>query len=586
TVHFAPNFAVHFAPFYALSDGCFFVSKNFITIFRSEAPNGGRVQMPNGLTTRYTCPGDGKADVVRFDSLGTKGSQYRYIITDDKNNILATPGGDMADLEGAGEGICRVWGVAFNGKFLAKAGQNAATTALATGCFDLSDNFIETIRFKPNGGRVQMPNGMTTRYTCPGDGKADVVRFDSVGASRSKYAYIITDDKNMILGLPAGDMVNLEGAGEGLCRVWGVAYTGNFTGKVGDNAATAALSDECFDLSDNFIETIRFKPNGGRVQMPNGLTTRYTCPGDGKADVVRFDSVGASRSKYAYIITDDKNMILGLPAGDMVNLEGAGEGLCRVWGVAYTGNFTGKVGDNAATAALSDECFDLSDNFIETIRFKPNGGRVTTTNNLTEIITIAGDKIADTIRFASTGASRSLFRYVVTDSDNVILGLPPGNIVDFEGAGVGVCRVWGLSYTGTLALKAGDDIDLKAASDDCFAFSTNFVKVTRNAPAPLNSAPELANFGTAARVSNGKLFATPNPFREAINLNVDWSTETTEANIIVRDLTGRVINTIRTTLYNGQNTVVIDANNWPLGILTLTLYSKSEVISTKIVKVN
>ena len=500
--------------------------------------------------------------------------------------ILGLPAGDMADLEGAGEGLCRVWGVAYTGNFTGKVGDNAATAALSDECFDLSDNFIETIRFKPNGGRVQMPNGQTVRYTCPGDGKLDVVRFDSVGTSRSKYAYIITDDKNMILGLPAGDMADLEGAGEGLCRVWGVAYTGNFTGKVGDNAATVALSDECFDLSDNFIETIRFKPNGGRVQMPNGQTVRYTCPGDGKPDVVRFDSVGTSRSKYAYIITDDKNMILGLPAGDMADLEGAGEGLCRVWGVAYTGNFIGKVGDNAATVALSDECFDLSDNFIETIRFKPNGGRVTTANNLTEIITIAGDKIADTIRFTSTGASRSLFRYVVTDSENVILGLPPGNMVDFEGAGVGVCRVWGLSYTGTLALMLGDDIDLKAASDDCFAFSSNFVKVTRNAPAPLNSTPELSNFGTVARVSNGKLLATPNPFREAINLNVDWNTETTEANIIVRDLTGRVINTIRTTLYNGQNTVGIEANNWPLGILTLTLYAKSEVISTRIVKVN
>jgi hypothetical protein len=564
-----------------LADGCSDLSDNFIVINRFK-PNAGRVQMPNGLTTRYTCPGDGKADVVRFDSVGASLSRYAYVITDDKNVIIGLPGADFANVEGAGEGVCRVWGLAYTGNLSAKLGDNAVQVSLSDGCFDLSDNFIVINRFKPNAGRVQMPNGLTTRYTCPGDGKADLVRFDSVGASLSRYAYVITDDKNVIIGLPGADFANVEGAGEGVCRVWGLAYTGNLSAKLGDNAAQVSLSDDCFDLSDNFIVINRFKPNAGRVQMPNGLTTSYTCPGDGKADLVRFDSVGASKSRYAYVITDDQNVIIGLPGADFANVEGAGEGVCRVWGLAYTGNVIAKLGDNAAQVSLSDDCFDLSDNFIVINRFKPNAGTVSTANNRTEITTIAGDKIADTIRFKFMGASKSLLRFVVTDTNNVVLGLPPADQVDFEGAGPGVCKVWGLAYTGTLNLKLGDDIDKVNASNDCFVFSRNYVKVTRIAVAPIIAEGAILKSQSAFAP---QLLVVPNPVQSTFRVDFQWSQPETDARIQVRDLGGRLVASSGIHLFVGDNQHVLDASDYPTGLLLLTIQTPTGSHSIKFLKV-
>ncbi|MEZ4686319.1 MAG: hypothetical protein R3B47_09700 [Bacteroidia bacterium] len=63
-----------------------------------------------------------------------------------------------------------------------------------------------------------------------------------------------------------------------------------------------------FELSSNYIEVVRSSPDGGRVTMPSGDTTRYTCPGDGNPDVVSFMHSTTSAAQYA-VITDDQNNI-------------------------------------------------------------------------------------------------------------------------------------------------------------------------------------------------------------------------------------------------------------------------------------
>ena len=189
--------------------------------------------------------------------------------------------------------------------------------------------------------------------------------------SNSKYAYVVTDLSGTILGLPPGNMVNFEGAGSGTCLFWGLSYTGNITVSMGDNALSMPLSDDCFDLSDNFVSVIRDTPDGGTVSTAAGDTVDYTCPGDGNADEIMFAHVTTSNSKYAYVVTDLSGNILGLPPGNMVNFEGAGSGTCLVWGLSYTGNITVSMGDNALSMPLSDDCFDLSDNFVSVIREYP-----------------------------------------------------------------------------------------------------------------------------------------------------------------------------------------------------------------------
>ncbi len=465
-----------------LSNDCFDLSDNFLVVNRSEEDvYGGTVTDANGGTSVTTCPGDGISDVISFAHTTSSGANYAYVITDDQNNILGLPPGNSQDFEGAGSGVCRVWGLSYTGTVIASAGDNATSVALSDGCFELSSNFVEVNRIGADGGMVAMPSGATTRYTCPGDGIDDIVMFMTT-SSATNYQYVITDDNNVILGLPPSNSQNFEGAGEGICRVWGLAYSGALLAQPGDNAATTQLADGCFALSSNFITVGRDTPDGGTVAMPSGATTRYTCPGDGLADMVSFVHSGASNSNYAYVITDDQNNILGLPPGNSQDFEGAGEGVCRVWGLAYTGTITAQMGDNAANVALSSECFDLSDNFITINREKPFAGKVSTADGASGAYVCTQDGTPDIVEFSHVDASASRYQYVITDDQNIILGLPPGNSADFDSAPAGNCRVWGFAYTGDLTAQMGDHVFSTLFSTECWAISANFVTIVRDTP--------------------------------------------------------------------------------------------------------
>jgi hypothetical protein len=109
------------------------------------------------------------------------------------------------------------------------------------------------------------------------------------------------------------------------------------------------------------------------------------------------------------------------------------------------------------------------------------GGTVSLNGGVTET-TIVIDGIPDMLTFNSQGAtSNTSFTYVVTDADGVILGIPPSNMVDFDPAGTGLCKVYGLSYVGDLNISLGDNFleDGLAISSDCFDVSDNSITVNR-----------------------------------------------------------------------------------------------------------
>jgi len=99
--------------------------------------------------------------------------------------------------------------------------------------------------------------------------------------------------------------------------------------------------------------------------------------------------------------------------------------------------------------------------------------------------TIFIDGEDDFISFTSDydAASGYSFAYVVTDDMGNVLALPPGNMGNFEPAGLGACNVYGVSFTGNLTIMMGQDLFSGAPlSDDCFAISTNNLTVNRVAP--------------------------------------------------------------------------------------------------------
>jgi len=106
-----------------------------------------------------------------------------------------------------------------------------------------------------------------------------------------------------------------------------------------------------------------------------------------------------------------------------------------------------------------------------------DGATVATTTGL-ETVTTCVDGQPDVISFDNTSSSTEDYSYLITDVNDTILGVPPGNSQDFDPAGPGECHVYGASFTGTLAANPGMHISA-ATSDDCFELSTNWIVVIR-----------------------------------------------------------------------------------------------------------
>lgn len=127
--------------------------------------------------------------------------------------------------------------------------------------------------------------------------------------------------------------------------------------------------------------------------------------------------------------------------------------------------------------------FSGANDMFDACELSVDGGMVSLEDGNTET-TIIIDGVADMLSFSSTSdpsLDEADFTYVVTDADGIILGIPGGNTVDFDPAGVGACLVYGLSYTGDLNISMGDDLLMEglAISDECFELSSNYITVNR-----------------------------------------------------------------------------------------------------------
>ncbi|MTB50591.1 T9SS type A sorting domain-containing protein [Lewinella sp. W8] len=462
-----------------LADDCFALSDNFVTVVRA-VPAGGTVATVDGETELFTCPGDGVADVYDFVSTGADATNFIFVITDAENNILDVSTDGTIDFEGAGVGVCRVWGLAYEGELLAEVGDNAAGTPLATGCFALSDNFVTVRREEPTGGTVRLESGATATTLCPGDGIADILTFVSTGATATnEFAFIITDENGVVISLPASGTIDFEDAPVGLCRVYGLSYSGDVLLNEGDNINEVQLATECAALSDNFVTVDRIEATTGPISLEDGGLEALICPGDLIPDPLFFDSTGTSLERFNYIVTDTNNVLIQVAFTDRINFETFPEGVCRVWGLGYNGLISANPGDVAGVDQLATECAALSENFVTVVKEIPDGGEVSLADGTNEITVCPMDGVPDLVEVVSTDAVGARFIYVVTTSENIILTVSEENTFNFDEAVEGRCRIWGLSYQGTLTAGPGDDATAVDLATGCFDLSDNFVTVIR-----------------------------------------------------------------------------------------------------------
>lgn len=324
-------------------------------------------------------------------------------------------------------------------------------------------------------------------FTFVVDGVTDNVSGITIdeNATGTNSSFVITDDQNNILGMPATltdlEGVNFDGAGVGICLIWYIRYEDGLTG-LSEGANTSGLSGE-FDLSNS----IRVSRNAVMGATITGGPFSFAV--DGTADMVSgitLDDANVNVSNTGWIITDEDLNILGLPGTladvEGVNFDGAGAGVCLIWHISYGENITGlEMGMNAGELTGN---FALSNSITVT---RGSAGSLTG-GPFTFIVDGTADMVnglgvEGNVDFANTG-------WVITDEDLNILGLP-GTIADvegvnFDGAGAGVCLIWRITYEDGLTGLAME----QNAGDLSGTFSlSNSITVTRASAGTIEGGP-------------------------------------------------------------------------------------------------
>ena len=463
----------------ALAEACFNLSTP-ITAVKTNL-QGGLVRLSNGRNENLQCPTAGASSTLRFQRIGSLGEKFVYLITNNENKIIAATSQDSFNFGNLPGGTYRVWGLAYGGQLLAKAGQDAFNDLLADDCFGLSFNSITVNRQLPKGGSLTLLSGGTKTYVCPSNQQKDSIGWRLQGHQEGAIVYLITSADNTIRAITTETATSFDSLPVGSYRIWGLVYNGNLLATIGQSADQVELASSCFSLSENYLEVEKVLPEAGTIEA-EGLKSNI-CSGDGTADVVTIIRKGKNNTPQLLLITDDKDLLLSiLPDTSRIDFEKLSGANIRVYGLAYTGNIIIKAGASVKDSAITDDCYDLSDNFIAVQKSFVDGARISTQAVGDSIFVCGNDGKADNYTFSNNSTATVGYRYVLTNASNLVLSIINGNSLNLDLRGFRDLRVYGVSFSGNLTLTAGQILQNATISDGCSNLSDNFLSVFIEVP--------------------------------------------------------------------------------------------------------
>lgn len=446
---------------------------NPITVFRGQSV-GGNLTTSSGDTEVTITLNDNIPELIGVSIMGSMGDNTAWVITDTLGNIIDLPTGPPFNFENAPEGVCQIWNLSY-GDGLVGLEIDSNVSGL-TGCFEFS-NAITVTREELVilGGSIIFSDNTTTKEICAGDGVDDPLDILLTGQSGPNFQYVITDTFGVILGLPPGGgmdtTINLENAGGGIANIWHISYASGIGGlSVGLNIDNLT---GIYDISDSLIVD-RTAVDGGTIALTNGALDTIIMINDSFVDSLDVNLSGAQGDTMMWIITDGMGEILMLPDSPPFEFENAGVGNCFIWNLSTSDNVTGvTIGQNVSGIM---GCFDLS-NSISVVRIGLNGGNIATPEGATEVDVCYNGNTVPPINVNIDGNGGANQQWVITSDLDTILGLPMAPPFDLTNAGVGVCKIYNLSYeTGLTGLEVGNSLNQLIGNR---SFS-NAITVTRN----------------------------------------------------------------------------------------------------------
>ncbi|MFK8057377.1 MAG: hypothetical protein AB8F78_14730 [Saprospiraceae bacterium] len=332
----------------------------------AQCPSG-RIRNDATGSTRdiELCTGDGQADAITFRTDFQATTALATIITDDRGEILAEQPGQTFDFEGFANGESRAYILSYTGTLSATIGEKVYAIDLATGCFELSSNYIEIEHSAPVAGSITDDDGMVLASLCVRDGSPDYVGYDVTGADADRYVYLITDTDGNVEKVDYNTYEDFGYQAPGTSYIYGLAYSGSLKVRSGDNIFTDQLVDGCYDLTDNFIIIERNEVDGGRIRVDG---EKHIKVDTNTTQAPLIDHTTSSVSPIIYVIIDDGNIIRGFSQGPAVDMSFLSAGKYWIYGFSYTGNIQAEVGQRIWDSGVrfASGCFSRSNAIVVT----------------------------------------------------------------------------------------------------------------------------------------------------------------------------------------------------------------------------
>lgn len=460
-----------------LSDDCFDISDNAVTITIDEV-DGGQVSLQDGSRMAEVCVMDGESDELVFtNNSAATGANYVYILTNADDEVVLPLIGDRIDFDvDLTTGVNKVYGLSYTGAFLLESGQNVLSSVLADGCFELSSTFVTIVKSQVMGGRISLTDSTVATTICP-EGQADTLELLTTGSSTGNYGYLATTTDGQIISTTSTAQLSIGTVDVDTIVITGIAYSGELTAAPGTNMNDGDLSTGCFALSENTVRVTANRPQTGLISLQGGRTDTLICP-EGTGVEIALAVPGASDHTLISILTDTAGIVQQITAGRQLLLSPdlpQGDYLARV--ASYTGNLQLSTGQALDAAPVSDDCFALSANAVSIRWEAPHAGTLSFTDGSNQQLLCPQNGIPDTLSWSAEGALTGEQRYLLTDTENVILAILETPQLDGDTLATGSYRIHGLAYTESLIAERGDTASAAELSTGCYQLSTNFLTI-------------------------------------------------------------------------------------------------------------
>jgi len=552
----------------------------------------------NWETSREICPTDGMPDVIelRNNLFIEPGENYAYLITDANEILQEVSFEGFMDFEGSGLEEQRVYGIHYDGDLNPVIGVNRTQTT-ATGCFTHSGETLFltitktgcTSNFVCEESLTATTNWATSTEICATDGEDDLVelRNNLFIEPGENYAYLITDEDETVIDVSFEGIYNFEGSGPADLRVYGVHFDGTLNPVIGSNRRETTATGCLTHSGDNlFLSIIKmdcvsnFVCEESLTATTNWATSTEVCATDGEDDIIElrnnlFIDPGVN---YAYLITDENEIVIDVTFEGTYNFEGTGSDNLRVYGIHFDGTLNPEIGMNRRETTATGCFIHSGETLFLTIEkldcdvaFECRESLTATHAWVTSVEVCAGDGVADEV-FLQNNIMEPVgenYAYLLTDEFQNLQEVILDSIYNFENTGFAEQRIYGMSYDGELNVRIGEDRKNTTASE-CFIHSGDNLFITINKTAACETSTDDNNL-----INQISLY--PNPSNGEVNISYNEGIGQSLESIKLFDNHGRLINDLAT---NTTRLSIEDAG------LYFIQFSTTEAVVTKKLFIN